>query len=331
MSRAAHRIAVIPGDGIGPEVIAAARLVLEATGLPLEMREYPAGDDCLTQRGVALPEETLRAAKEAEAVLFGAAGDTAAEVILRLRAELETWVNLRPARALAGVECLYPQADLVIVRENTECLYRGLESRLTPEVVTATRLITAGASRRIARFAFDYARRQGYRRVTAVHKANVLRQSDGLFLDCCREAARNHPDIDYQEVLVDAAAMYLVQDPERFQVMVTTNLFGDILSDLAAGLIGGLGLCPSANLGDRHALFEPVHGSAPDIAGQGRANPAAAIMCAAMMLAHLGHRHQAEAVHQALAAAVAEGQTTPDLGGSLDTLGMARAVAERLG
>ena len=325
-----RRVAVIPGDGIGPEVIEAAVEVLEATKAPLRFAFYEAGDDCLKRRGVALPDETLQAALEADAVLFGAAGETAADVILRLRRELKTFVNLRPAKALKGVPCLHPQTDLVIVRENTECLYKGLEAQIAEGVVTATRVITRSASERIARFAFEYARARGRRRVTAVHKANVLKQSDGLFLEGVRAVAQAFADVEYDEVLVDAAALHLVMRPERFDVLVMPNLYGDILSDLAAGLIGGLGLCPSANLGENHALFEPVHGTAPDLAGRGIANPTAAILCGAMLLEHLGYLEEAQGVQRALEAAVEAGETTPDWGGSLTTREMARAVIRRL-
>jgi 3-isopropylmalate dehydrogenase len=329
MSTAA-KIAVIPGDGIGSEVTEAAIKVLEATGVALDFTSYDAGDYCLEKGGKALPDETLAGALAAQAVLFGAAGASAAEVILRLRAELGTYVNLRPAKAFQGVDCLYPGCDLMIVRENTECLYAGIESVLTPDVVTATRLITREASRRIAVQAFEYARANGRKLVTAVHKVNVLRKTDALFLECCREVAKDYSDIKYEEGLVDSVAMRLVMDPTAYDVIVTTNLFGDILSDLAAGLIGGLGLCPSANLGDEHALFEPVHGSAPDIAGQGLANPAAAIMCGAMLLRHLGETAPAESIEKALAQAIAEKATTADLGGDLKTMGMAQAVIERM-
>jgi 3-isopropylmalate dehydrogenase len=266
----------------------------------------------------------------AQAVLFGAVGNSAAEVILRLRAELGCFVNLRPARAYPGVSCLHPRTNLLIVRENTECLYAGHESVLDKDLVTATRVITRQASLRIARFALAHAREQGLGKVTAVHKANVLRKSDGLFLQCCRQAAEEFPDIVYEEALVDSVAMKMVLAPEQFQVLVTTNLFGDILSDLAAGLIGGLGLCPSANLGPEHALFEPVHGSAPDIAGQGVANPSAAILCAAMMLKHLGEIAMGLKVERALEKALQDGSTTPDLGGGLKTMEMARAVIQRM-
>lgn len=326
----AYRIAVIPGDGIGPEVVEAELLVLEATGVHFRFETFPAGDACLSSSGVALPEETLRGAQEARAVIFGAVGDTAADVILRLRLELETSVNLRPVRAYPAAQCLYPQTNMIIVRENSECLYRGIEDIVADGVVTATRVITAKASERIARAAFEYARSNGRRRVTAVHKANVLRKSDGLFLACCRDVARQFPDIAYDEGLVDSVAMRMVMDPNQFDVIVTTNMFGDILSDLAAGLVGGLGMCPSANLGERHAIFEPVHGTAPGISGKGLANPAAAIMCGSMLLTYLGEVAAADRVDRALEACLSDGRTTPDLGGSLSTMDMAREVVKRM-
>lgn len=325
-----YRVAVIPGDGIGSEVIEAALEVLEATGVNFSFQHCEAGDGCSAKHGVALPEETLKHALESDAVLFGAAGDTAANVILRLRRELNTFVNLRPVRAFPGVPCLYPKTKLVIVRENTECLYRGIESEITPGVVTATRVITQKASERIARFAFEHAHANGFDKVTAVHKANVLKRSDGLFLSNVRIIAKSFPQIIYEEALVDSVAMHLVMQPDRFQVIVTTNLFGDILSDLAAGLIGGLGLCPSANLGEQHALFEPVHGTAPDIAGKNIANPTAAILCGVMLLRHLGETASAQQIESALEQTIAAGQTTPDLGGTLSTTEMAQAIIGRV-
>jgi 3-isopropylmalate dehydrogenase len=320
MSSKAYRIAVIPGDGIGPE----------ATKVNFAYEPYEAGDGCYKKQGVALPQKTLQGAFEADAVLFGAAGDTAAEVILRLRRELGTYVNLRPTRAFPGVPCLYPATNIVIVRENSECLYKSIENEIDSGVVTATRVITAAASERIARFAFEYAQAQGFSKVTAVHKSNVLKKSDGLFLQNVRAVARAFSDIAYDEALVDAAAMHLVMHPERFQVIVTTNLFGDILSDLVAGLIGGLGLCPSANLGDKYALFEPVHGTAPDIAGKGMANPTAAILCSSMLLRHLGVTDKAQCVESALEQAIQAREVTSELGGILSTMEMARAVIRRM-
>lgn len=325
-----HKIAVIAGDGVGPEVMDGCLKVLEAAGAPLSYTHYEAGDACLEKNGEAMPQATLDGAQAADAVLFGAAGHTAVDVILRLRGDLETFVNLRPSKAMEGVKCLYPGLDLMTVRENTECLYVGAETRLTEDVAVATRLITKTASLRILRYAFEYARKNGYEKVTAVHKANVLQITDGLFLECCRTVAAENSDVNYDEHIVDACAMKLALNPRQFSLIVTTNMFGDILSDLAAGLIGGLGLCPSANLGETSALFEPVHGSAPDIAGQGKANPAAMIMCGAMMLRHLGQTDMGDAIDSALAQAIAAGQSTMDLGGSLSTGQMADAVAGRL-
>ena len=327
----AYKIAVIPGDGVGPEVVEAELEVLKATGLGFEFTIHPAGDDCLAETGVALPDETLAAALAGQAVIFGAAGSCAAQVILRLRAELGTFVNLRPSRAYEGVKCMHPGTDIMVVRENTECLYGGIESVIAPGVITGTRVITAEASLRIARYAFKYAVDNGRGKVTAIHKSNVLRKTDGLFVECCRQAAQEFPQIEYEEALVDSAAMNMVMDPSRFDVMVTTNLFGDIISDLAAGLIGGLGLCPSANLGPEHALFEPVHGTAPDIAGKGLANPSAAILCGAMLLSHLGKQQEAGRVEKALERCLADGRSTPDLGGRLSTMEMAREVIAEMG
>jgi 3-isopropylmalate dehydrogenase len=322
---------VIPGDGVGPEVIEAQLQVLEATGVKFNFSSYPAGDDCLAETGEALPAATLEAAKAAKAVLFGAAGKSAAQVILKLRAELGAYANLRPVKAYEGVECLDSSTDMMIVRENSECLYSGIESLLTPGVATATRVITAKASERVARYAFEYARSQGRKSVTAVHKNNVLIVTDSLFLDCCRKVAQEYPEVTYQESLVDSTAMRMIMKPTDFDVVVTTNLFGDILSDLAAALIGGLGLCPSANVGEESALFEPVHGTAPDIAGKGVANPTAAILCGAMFLAYLGEEESATRVENALAGCLRDGEVTPDLGGSLKTREMAQAVTRRMG
>jgi 3-isopropylmalate dehydrogenase len=326
----ACQVAVIPGDGIGPEVVAAEIEVLKATGIDFSFTTFPAGDDCLARTGTALPEDTLRGARAARAVIFGAAGTTAAEVIIRLRTELDCFANLRPSRAYQGVQCLQPKTDLMIVRENTECLYVGLETEDGPGRVLTTRVITEAASRRIARFAFEYARTNGRGKVTAAHKVNVIQKAEALWLDSCRWAAAQYPDIVYEEALVDSLAMRLVMYPEDFQVVVTTNMFGDILSDMTAGLIGGLGLCPSANLGDDHAVFEPVHGTAPDIAGTGRANPAAAILCGAMLLRHINQGEAAESVERALESCLAQGRTTPDLGGDLTTQGMTQAVIDRM-
>ncbi len=324
------RITVIPGDGIGREVMDAAMLILEKLNLPFEFVWMEAGDEALKKYGKALPDETLEECLKSDAVLFGAAGETAADVIVRLRFELETFANVRPAKSYRGVNCLYEGVDIVIVRENTECLYKGLEFEVAEGVTQGIRVITEKGSRRIAEFAFELARREGRKKVTALHKANVMKKTCGLFRDVCRKVAEGYPDIEFNDYYIDAACMYLVMDPKRFDIILTTNMFGDIVSDLAAGLVGGLGLAPSANIGEKHAIFEPVHGSAPDIAGKGIANPSAMILTACMMLRHFGYIDEANRVEKALEDVLAEGKTTPDLGGNLRTMEMAEEVARRL-
>lgn len=325
------RILVIPGDGIGPEVTASAVKVLGSLGLPLSFEEAEAGFACYRRHGTSLPESTVKKAEESDAVLFGAVTtppgiEGYSSAILGLRRSLGLFANVRPVRS-------FPHAasrqgiDMVIVRENTEGLYAGRE-RLSEDGNTAVseRVITREASMRIARFAYALAESQGRRKVTIVHKANVLRKSCGLFRESCLEVARDHPAIETDEALVDATAMRLIQRPEAFDVILTTNLFGDILSDEASMLVGGLGLAPSANIGGRHALFEPVHGSAPDIAGKGIANPFAAVLSAGMMLDWLGYAAEAKRVGQAVGRALIQGTTTPDLGGSLTTAQAADAL-----
>jgi 3-isopropylmalate dehydrogenase len=323
------RIAVIPGDGIGKEVMDSALAVLGELDLGLEFEFYEAGDEALKKYGKALPDETLEACKKSDAVLFGAAGETAADVIVRLRQELETYANVRPARAIRGVKCLYPGLDIVIVRENTECLYKGWEFQSDGSAFTI-RLITERASERIARFAFELARREGRKKVTALHKANVMKKTCGIFRDACRRVAKEYGEIAFNEYYIDAACMYLVMDPFRFDVIVTTNMFGDIVSDLAAGLVGGLGIAPSANIGEKVSIFEPVHGAAFDIAGKGIANPTAMILTSAMMLKHLGFIDEAKKVEMAVEETIANGKTTPDLGGKLKTIEFTREVIKTL-
>jgi 3-isopropylmalate dehydrogenase len=323
------KIAVIPGDGIGKEVMDAALLVLENLNLDFEFAFYEAGDRALEKYGRALPDETLEACRESDAVLFGAAGETAADVIVRLRQELETYANIRPAKSMKGVECLYDNVDMVIVRENTECLYRGYEFEFDG-VTEAVRVISKKASERIAKYAFELAKRENRKKVTALHKANVMKKTCGMFRDVCREVARRYPEIAFDEYYIDAACMFMVMDPSRFDIIVTTNMFGDIVSDLAAGLVGGLGLAPSANIGERNAIFEPVHGAAFDIAGKGIANPTAMILTACMMLRHFGYVDEAGEVEKAVEDVIAEGKTTPDLGGNLKTMDMAEEILKKL-
>jgi homoisocitrate dehydrogenase len=328
-----RRICVIEGDGIGREVIPAAVEVLRATGVDLAFASAEAGFDCFLRRGVALPAETLALAKECAATLFGATQSPSGKVegyrspILELRRELDLYANLRPTRSLP-IAASRPGVDLLIVRENTECLYVRRE-RSDGETAVAERIITRRASTRIMRTACALARGRR-RRVTIVHKANVLVETDGLFRRAALEAAREFPDVAVDELLVDTAAMRLVQAPEAFDVLVTTNLFGDILSDEAAGLVGGLGLAASANVGEGRGLFEPVHGSAPDIAGRGVANPLAAILAGALLLDFLGEREAAERVRAAVWSTLADGPRTPDLGGNASTADVTRAVVERL-
>jgi len=320
-------VAVVPGDGIGREVVPAARRVIEAVA-DVEFVEGEAGDAVADDRGTPLPDETYALAADADATLFGAAGETAADVILPLREAVRSFANVRPARAYPGVDALHPGTDLVFVRENTEGVYSGIEAEIADGVTTLTRVITERASRRIATFGFEYAAENGYG-VTVAHKANVMRTTDGEFLAACRAVA-DERDADYEEALMDALAMHLVVRPEEYGVVICPNLAGDVLSDLAAGLVGGLGLLPSANVGPDNALFEPVHGTAPDIAGEGIANPAAAILSAAMLLEHLGYGGAGDRVRTAVETVLSEGPRTPDLGGTASTADVTEAVLDGL-
>ena len=323
-----EEIAVIPGDGIGREVTPAAREVLEAVGPDFEFVEGDAGDAVKEATGEALPDETRELAETADATLFGAAGETAADVILPLRRAVDSFANVRPVRAYPGVDAPNPETDLVFVRENTEGVYAGHETEIAPGVTTLTRVVTESASREIARYAFEYAAERG-QTVTIAHKANVMRTTDGLFLRTAREVGAEF-DVSFDDALMDALAMHLVQRPEDFEVVVCPNLAGDVLSDLAAGLVGGLGLLPSANVGPERALFEPVHGTAPDIAGEGVANPSAAMLSAAMLLEYLGYDEDGERVRSAVTATLEAGPRTPDLGGDATTRDVTDAVLERL-
>lgn len=317
-----YTICLIPGDGIGPEVISAGKQLLEALGLPLTFVEAEAGWATFQRSGQALPEETLAAARAAQATLFGAVSSPLQPVegyrspIVALRRALDLYANLRPV-ASAPIQASRPGIDLLIVRENTEGLYAGRE-RATPDEAITERVITRRASERIARLAFRLARaRRGL--VTIVHKANVLRATCGLFREAAYAVASEFRDVRAEEMLVDTAAMRLITSPERFDVLVTTNLFGDILSDEAAALVGGLGLAPSGNVNEAQGVFEPVHGSAPDIAGKGIANPLATFGAVAMLLDHLGEREAAARVRAAVQATLRRGVLTPDLGGEATT------------
>jgi len=320
----AYAVSLIPGDGIGAEVVAAARRVVEATGVTIEWRECDAGAQAVARHGMPLPQATLDAIRETKVALKGplatAIGKGFRSVNVELRQKLDLYANYRPARSIVGIPCRYSDVDLIVIRENTEGLYSGLEHVVVPGVVESLRIVTEHASRRIVKFAFDMAVRLGRRKVTAVHKANILKLSDGLFLDVAREVARDYSRIEYQEYIVDATAMRLVVDPSAFDVLVMENLFGDILSDLTSGLVGGLGVTPSANVGDDFAVFEAVHGTAPDIAGKGLANPTAVVLSAALLLEHLGETDAARKVQQAVRSVIGAGKSvTRDLGGQATT------------
>jgi isocitrate dehydrogenase (NAD+) len=333
MSR--QRVTLIPGDGIGPEVTEAAVRVVEATGVAIEWETVEAGADVVVKYGTAVPEGVLQSIRKNGVALKGPIGTPIGEGFrsanVELRQALDLYACVRPVKNVPGVETRFDGVDLILVRENTEDLYSGLEHRVAPGIVESLKVISERACLRIGRYAFELARREGRREVAAVHKANIMKLSDGLFLECIRRVARGFPEIRYREVIVDNCAMQLVRDPGQFDVLVLENLYGDILSDLSAGLVGGLGVVPGANLGDDVAVFEAVHGSAPDIAGRRVANPAALILSASWMLAHLGHRDAAVAVERAVHDAFRDPANRPrDLGGEASTDQVADAIASRL-
>jgi 3-isopropylmalate dehydrogenase len=336
-----YKIALIPGDGIGPELTEATLKVMNAVqkkfGLNLEIMEIEAGDKCLQRRGVALPDDAVKKIESSHACLKGPVGETAADVIVRLRLMFDLYANIRPIKAYPSAPAVRPDIDLVFVRENTEDVYKGLEFSLG-DTALCLRVITRKGSERIAKKAFDLARRRNTkRRVTAVHKANVMKVTCGLFVKVCREMARQYPDITFDEQYVDATAMRLIKAPHEFDVIVTTNMFGDILSDEAAQLIGGLGMAPGANIGDDFAIFEPVHGSAPTRIGKQTANPCSMILAFKMMLDWLGEHYNdrkcltvAKIVEDAVVKTLCGGITVPDLGGTATTIEMAEAIAEEI-
>jgi len=337
-----YRIALIPGDGIGPELTETTLKVLEAVqkrfGLGLKMVEVEAGDKCFKRRGIALPEDTTETIKSSHACLKGPVGETAADVIVKLRLMFDLYANIRPVKAYPSVPCVRPDIDFVFVRENTEDVYKGLEFALDNNTAVCLRVITRKGSERIARKAFELARRRNKkRRVTAVHKANVMRVTCGLFAEVCRKVAKQYPDITFDEQYVDAAAMRIIKEPQEFDVIVTTNMFGDILSDEAAQLVGGLGMAPGANIGDKFALFEPVHGSAPSRVGKHTANPCSMILAAKMMLDWLGEQNgdskclaAAETIEKAVVSTLRKGITVPDFGGKAKTVEVGEAIAEEI-
>ena len=315
-----YNIAVIPGDGIGSEVMESTITVLNNLNLDFNYIYGEAGDACLEKTGYALPEKTIEIVRNADACLFGAAGETAADVIVKLRQEMTMFANLRPVKLYPNTNSLAENIDFIIVRENTEGLYIADKEEFTDEGAVAKRVITREAEERIIDYAFQYAKDNNKSKVTGVHKANVLKKSDGLFKDIFYEVGEKYPDIEKEDFYVDATAMYLITQPEKFEVIVTTNLFGDILSDEGAGLVGGLGLIPSANIGNDGALFEPVHGSAPDIAGKGIANPIAMMLSAVMMLKYLGENESGEKLENAILKLLTDAKVlTGDLGGNATT------------
>lgn len=331
----AYEIVAIPGDGIGPEVVGAAQRVIDAAGVSVKWSEAAAGQTALEDLGDPLPEATLEAVRGAAATLKGPtatpSGTGFRSVNVALRQKLNLFANFRPARSLPGIKTRFEDVDLIVIRENTEGLYSGLEHTVVPGVVESLRVITRAASERIARFAFDTVKRQGRRRVTCVHKANILKLSDGLFLETCRDVAAEYPEVEFDDCIVDAAAMKLVSDPHAFDVLVMENLFGDILSDLTSGLVGGLGVTPSANVGESLAVFEAVHGSAPDIAGKGLANPTALILSGVLMLRFLGEKAAADRIEAAVGHVLSRGEVlTGDLGGAASTREFTQAVISAL-
>jgi len=329
------RITLIPGDGIGPEVTAAVREVLRAAGLDIDWEVHEAGIKSVERGGATLPDTVLESIRRNRVALKGPVttpvGKGFTSINVALRKALNLYACLRPVKSLPGVRSPWKDVDLIIVRENTEGLYSGLEHLVAPGVAVGVKIISAEATRAISRFAFAYAKAERRRKVTVAHKASVMRLTDGLFCDVAREVSAGYPTITTEFLEVDNVALQLAQDPSVFDVLLLENLFGDIVSDMGAGLVGGLGLVPGANIGDEEAVFEAVHGSAPDIAGQGKANPIALLLSAVLMLQHLGERRQAERIFEAVRTVLSNGRTlTPDLGGKSSTMDLAAAIAAAL-
>lgn len=331
-----YNVTLIPGDGIGPEISEAARRVIDATGVDINWEVVEAGEAVIEQYGTPLPEYVLDSIKKNKVALKGPlttpVGKGFRSVNVTLRQSLNLYANIRPARSLPGIVTRYRDIDLIVVRENTEDLYAGIEHRVGRDAAESIKIITREASERVCRYAFELARKQGRKKVTAVHKANIMKLSDGLFLESARKVAEDYSDIEFEDMIVDAMSMKLVQMPENYDVMVMPNLYGDILSDLCAGLVGGLGVAPGANIGTEAAVFEPVHGSAPKHAGKNKVNPLAIILSGVMMLQHLGENKNAERIMQAVIDVLEEGTSvTYDLGGTASTSDMADAIISKLG
>jgi len=329
-----YQVTLIPGDGIGPEVTGAARRVLEATGVKFEWDVQQAGEAQIAVHGTPMPEATLRSLERTKLGLKGPVntpkGGGFRSVNVALRQKFDLYANLRPAKTMPNIPSRYENVDIVVVRENTEDLYAGIEHMVGEDAAESIKIITRKGCERIARFAFDYAVQNGRRKVSAVHKANIMKCTDGLFLSVVAEVARDYPTIQFEDVIVDALCMKLVQTPEDYDVLVLPNLYGDIVSDLCAGLVGGLGVAPGANIGVGCSVFEAIHGGAPDIAGKGIANPSAVILSGVMMLRHLGHPGAADKVERAITALIGRGEVTHDLGGNLGTEEFAEAIIREM-
>ncbi len=327
-----YNITVIPGDGIGIEVSNATLYVLKSLNIDFKFTEASAGHKCFQDTGTTIPQETIELSRNADATLFGAVTTVPGQksAIITLRKELDLFANIRPIKSYEDLSSLYDNVDMVIIRENTEGLYSGIEE-YNEEGATAVRVITRRACKRISKFALDYSRKNNRKKVTAVHKANVLKKTDGIFKETFYKVAKEYPDIEVEDRYVDAMAMFMITKPQEFDVIVTTNLFGDILSDEGSGLVGGLGLAPSANIGESNALFEPVHGSAPDIAGRNISNPLAMLLSSVMMLDYLGESHEARRLENVIIDLLKESKIlTPDLGGSNSTMEIASEIKKKL-
>jgi isocitrate dehydrogenase (NAD+) len=333
---APHKITLLPGDGIGPEVTASVVAIIECAGVAVDWETYLVGSEALARFGDPLPQEVLDSILRNKVALKGPVTTPVAtgfaSINVRLRKTLDLYANLRPVRSMPNIITRFENVDLVVVRENTEDLYSGLEHEVVPGVVESLKIITDRASTRIARFAFEYARTHNRHKVTAVHKANIMKMSDGLFLACFRKVAKEYPNIEADDKIVDNLCMQLVVDPNQFDVLLLENLYGDIVSDLAAGLVGGLGVVAGANIGENSAVFEAVHGSAPDIAGQNKANPLALLQSAVLMLGHIGETSAATRIHDAIAKVLASGpkHRTRDIGGTGTTADFTAAMCDRL-
>jgi isocitrate dehydrogenase (NAD+) len=330
-----HKVTLIPGEGIGPEVSAATKRIIDATGVQIEWEELAARTNSATEAGQLVNQAAIDSVRRNRVALKGPTGTAIAggapSVNVALRKTLDLYANLRPVKNLPGVKSRFENVDIVLVRENTEDLYSGLEHEVVPGVVESLKIITERASTRIARFAFEYAKKSGRKKIHAIHKANIMKLSDGLFLKSIRVVAEKYKEIEYKELIVDNACMQMVLDPQQFDMLLLPNLYGDVMSDLAAGLVGGLGVVPSGNIGDECAMFEAVHGTAPDIAGKGLANPTALLMSGIMMLDHLNERPAARRIEAALERVYREGKhATRDLGGKATTQEFTDAVISAL-